>query len=72
MTTVIQLERMTREEKLQAMEALWADLSGDEAAVASPAGHQAVLRETEASVAAGQEQLTAWTTAKQIFRKRFE
>ena len=63
MTTAIQLERMTRAEKLQAMEALWIDLSRDEASVESPSWHHAVLKETEARVAAGQEQLADWTTA---------
>ena len=69
---MIQIERMTREEKLQTMEAIWADLSRDEAGVESPAWHHAVLKETEARVAAGQEQIADWTTAKRVLRKRFE
>ena len=72
MTTAIQLQHMSRKEKLQTMEALWADLSRDEASVESPARHQAVLKETEARVAAGQEQVADWSTAKQLLRKRFE
>ena len=72
MTTTIQLERMSREEKLQTMEAIWADLSRDEASVESPTWHHAVLKETKARVASGQEQIADWTTAKQILRKRFE
>ncbi|MBI3985868.1 MAG: addiction module protein [Lentisphaerae bacterium] len=72
MNTSIQIERMSREEKLQTMEALWADLSRDDAAVESPAWHQAVLKETEARVTAGQEQIADWTTAKRILRTRFE
>lgn len=72
MNATLQLERMSREEKLQAMEALWADLSKDDAAVPSPAWHHDVLRKTEARVAAGQEQMADWTTAKTELRKRFE
>lgn len=72
MTTTIQIERMSREEKLQTMEAIWADLSRDDAGVDSPAWHHEVLKETEARVAAGQEQIADWTTAKRVLRKRFE
>lgn len=68
MNATIQLERMSREEKLQAMEAL----SKDDAAVVSPAWHHDVLMKTEARVAAGQEQMADWTTAKRELRKRFE
>ena len=63
---------MSRAEKLQTMEALWADLSKDEASVASPARHRAVLKETEARVTSGQEQVADWTTAKQLLRKPLE
>lgn len=72
MTTTIQLEHMSRAEKLQTMEALWADLSKDEATVESPAWHRAVLKETEARVVSGQEKVTEWASAKQLLRKRFE
>ena len=72
MTTTIQIERMSREEKLQTMETIWADLSKDDAGVESPAWHHDVLKETEARVAVGQEQIADWTTAKRELRKRFE
>jgi hypothetical protein len=72
MTCTIQIETMSRAEKLQTMEALWEDLSRTDAAVESPAWHQDVLRETEARVAAGQERIADWETAKRELRKRFE
>ena len=72
MTTTIQLERMSREEKLQTMEAIWADLSRDDASVESPAWHNDALKETETRVTEGQEQIADWTTAKRVLRKRFE
>ncbi len=72
MVSAIQIERMSREEKLRVMEAIWADLSKDEAGVESPAWHQEVLRETEARFAAGREQVEDWETAKRDLRKRSE
>jgi hypothetical protein len=72
MVTTVQIEQMSRAEKLQVMEALWADLSKAEAEVESPAWHAGVLRETEARVAAGEERIADWDTAKRELRKRFE
>ena len=72
MVTTIQIELMSRAEKLQVMEALWADLSKTEAEVESPVWHEDVLRETEARVAAGEERIADWDTAKRELRKRFE
>jgi len=54
------------------LEAIWADLSMDDAQVESPAWHEDVLKETEARVAAGQEHIGDWQTAKRELRKRFE
>ena len=71
MVSTIQIAQMTREEKLQTMEALWADLSTDDANVDSPAWHEEVLKETEARVADGREQIADWTMAKRELRKRF-
>jgi len=72
MITTIEIERMSRVEKLQTMEALWTDLSKVEGEVESPAWHEDVLRETDARVAAGQERIADWETAKRELRKRFE
>jgi len=60
MTNTLQIERMSRKEKLEAMEAIWADLSKAEPEIESPAWHEGVLRETEARVAAGQERIADW------------
>ena len=67
-----QIAQMSREEKLRALEAIWADLSKDDAQVESPAWHEEVLRETEARLAAGQEGIKDWQTAKRELRKLFE
>ena len=72
MTSTIQIEKMSREEKLQTMEAIWAALSKAETEVESPAWHEHVLRETEAGVAAGRVRIADWEIAKRELRKRFE
>jgi hypothetical protein len=72
MTSTIQIEKMSRAEKLQTMEAIWADLAKADTGVTSPAWHQDALRETEARVTAGQERIADWETAKRELRKRFE
>jgi hypothetical protein len=65
-----QLKRMSRNEKLIAMEALWADLSQDESRVDSPAWHEEALKQTERMVKAGKAKLLDWDDAKAILRRR--
>ncbi len=72
MVTTLQIEQMSRFEKLQVMEAIWADLSKSDAEVETPAWHADVLKETEARIAAGEERITDWEVAKCELRKRFE
>jgi len=61
---------MTTAEKLRAMEELWADLTRDEGAVESPAWHEAVLRERNERVKAGEENAIDWEVAKKELRDR--
>lgn len=70
--TIAQITQMSRQEKLQTMEAIWSDLSEIETEVESPAWHEDVLKETEARVSAGQEKIADWQIAKRELRKRFE
>jgi hypothetical protein len=70
--STLQIEQMSREEKLRALEAIWADLSKDDLELESPAWHEDVLKETEARVTAGKERIEDWQTAKRELRKRFE
>ena len=67
----LEISKMSRSEKLQAMEAIWTDLSKDEASVESPSWHGDVLKETEKRIAAGLESPVDWNIAKQELRKRF-
>ena len=66
MNAVLPLEKMTVAEKLQAMEALWADLSRDEN-LESPAWHAEILQGR-----AGQKDFVDWETAKEQLRARLK
>ena len=68
--TTIDMQRMSREEKLKVMHALWEDLARDEDAVESPAWHGDALRETEERVRSGAEQVLDWDEAKAELRRR--
>ena len=61
---------MTLEEKLRAMEALWADLSRKEANIQSPLWHEQVLKEREDRVKSGQAKFESWEQAKRELRDR--
>ena len=61
---------MTTEEKLQVMEALWADLSRDPDQVPSPGWHSEVLSDREQKVKEGKEHSIDWETAKKQLRDR--
>jgi len=61
-TEGIDLAAMSRDEKLRLMEALWADLGGED--FKSPAWHEAELVATDARLRAGQERVVDWPEAK--------
>jgi hypothetical protein len=67
--SALEIQRLPRQEKLRLMEALWADLSRDEAEVESPAWHADVLRETAERVARGEEKILSWEQAKAKLRR---
>ncbi len=71
MTDTLQIEQMTRSEKLQAMEALWSSLSTPENDMVSPDWHADTLRETKERVDRGEERIQDWDTAKNELRSRF-
>jgi len=70
MTATIAIDRLSRPEKLRIMEAIWVDLSQDEALTESPAWHKAALAETTRRVKSGEESIVDWEAAKQGLRKR--
>jgi len=61
---------MSREDKLRAMEALWADLSRDEAEFDSPGWHAETLHETEQLVREGKAKFSDWQTAERRIRRK--
>ena len=70
MSVVLPLKKMSRDDKLRAMEAIWTDLSQDEARFESPAWHGDALRETERLVQAGGAHFSDWEEAKKRLRRK--
>jgi hypothetical protein len=64
------LSEMSVEEKLQAMEALWDDLSRQPDLLESPAWHEEVLVERENRLAASESSVMDWDEAKAYIRSR--
>lgn len=72
MDAVLPLDQMTTEEKLRAMEALWADLSRKADCFESPAWHAEVLHERDQLIAEGKEPSMEWEDAKRQLRARVQ
>ncbi len=72
MNVTLPLDQMTREDKLRAMEALWTDLSRDDAQIESPAWHGDVLRDRAEAVKSGRETFVEWEEAKRQLRQKPE
>lgn len=72
MSATLPLDQMTTEEKLTAMEELWADLSRNQQEFKSPRWHEAVLREREERAQQGLEEPVDWEKAKDELRRRFQ
>lgn len=66
----IEIGRLSREEKLRVMEAIWEDLSREAEQVESPDWHREALDETERRLQAGRESVVDWPEAKKELRKR--
>lgn len=69
MSALLPLKKMSRAEKLIAMEELWQDLSCD-SEVESPAWHEQVLRQTESLVRNGEAKFSDWEKAKKRIREK--
>jgi Putative addiction module component len=70
MSLPLPLHEMTLEEKLQAMEALWDDLSRNPDSIESPSWHEDVLRERQQRVDSGEASFMDWEQAKAYIRSR--
>jgi hypothetical protein len=69
MSVNLPLDQMSTEEKLQAMEALWADLTRNSERFESPAWHKQVLEEREERLESGEENFIDWELAKKQLRE---
>jgi hypothetical protein len=69
-SVTLPLDRMTTAEKLNAMEALWENLTHNADAFESPVWHGDILREREQRVAEGKETYMDWDAAKKELRDR--
>ena len=63
MAVELPLAQMSLDDKLQAMELLWADLSRNPEQLASPAWHGEVLRSRREQVLQGQASFQSWDAA---------
>jgi hypothetical protein len=70
MPVTLPLSEMTVSEKLQLMEALWADLSRNPDDLESPEWHGEVLEQRERKIAGGEARFSDWEQAKAEIRKR--
>jgi len=64
MSTLLPLDKMTIDQKLQALEELTIDLHQNEALIEPPAWHLDILREREQMVREGTAHYIDWETAK--------
>jgi hypothetical protein len=65
----IQLDRMSFEEKITAVELLWDDICHKESEFQSPDWHEAVLKEREQRIIDGKDILIDWEEAKKSLRQ---
>lgn len=70
MANTLPLDKMTVEEKLQAMESLWDDLCRRAGGVASPDWHREVLEQRDAVHKRGEDEFQDWEAAKREVRDK--
>ena len=70
MATLLPLDKMTRIQKVRAMNELWTDLTCDSDSLPSPAWHAVELKKRKAKAAAGKVVWTDWIVAKQRLRQK--
>jgi hypothetical protein len=66
----LSLSELSFAQKLDLMEALWADLTRDENKFKSPAWHETVLKDREEAFAAGKATLSDWEQAKKRIKRK--
>jgi len=66
------LKKMTKEDKLRMMEALWLDLTKRDEEFISPNWHEDVLKAREKRARSGGEKYLDWESAKQELNNRLK
>lgn len=66
----LSLSQLSFAQKLDLMEALWADLTRDEKKLESPAWHEIVLKDREEALAAGKVTISDWEQAKKRIKRK--
>jgi len=64
------LSKFSVAQKLDLMEALWADLTRDEKKFKSPGWHETVLKDREEAFMAGKVTVSDWEQAKKRIKKK--
>jgi len=64
------LSKLSVAQKLDLMEALWANLTRDEKKFRSPAWHETVLQDREEAYIAGKVTVSDWEQAKKRIKKK--
>lgn len=62
------LEKMSIEEKIQAMESIWENLCAKADSLSSPPWHEKILNEREQGIKRGDDEFVDWDTAKKNIR----
>jgi len=65
---MLNIENLTRTEKLCMMEAIWDDLARDPVELSSPEWHAQALNEAEQAHAENQADFISWDVAKKMLR----
>lgn len=67
--TAAEIQQMSWEDKLRALEELWEAITREGDRYESPAWHRDALNETRQRVESGSEEAIDWATAKRELRK---
>lgn len=70
MSITLPISEMSTEDKLRAMDELWASLTEPSLSYSPPEWHQEALRETEKRIESGEETFVDWQEAKESLRRR--
>jgi hypothetical protein len=65
----VPIAQLSFTQKLDLMETLWADMSGNEKNLGSPAWHEDILNDREAAMNTGKLTVSYWEEAKERIKK---